>query len=135
MCLIVDRTKHPDKKPKSKVLTKQMITYKVLWSGMMSLYWGFQYQMNEIHTLGRGRLKLDVDEKSSGFDPAPSVSEGFHSYAVKGIALEIVAQSADNVIAVTCVIPKGARVFYGTSDEVVSNKITVTNVIAVSKLS
>lgn len=125
MCLIIDRTKHPDKKPKSKVLTKQLVTYKVLWSSMKSLYWGFQYQMNEIHTLGRVPLKSNVDE----------VSEGFHSYTAEYKALEIVARPADGVIAVMCVIPKGARVFYGISDEVVSNKIIITNVIAISKAS
>ena len=91
----------------------------------------FKYTIGEVYTID----KLEIKQEISLFGkPLCSVYEGFHSYA--NIPVSIFAHNSDlDPCAIAgCVIPKGSKVYFGTSCDIVSDHIRIDGFRELSKV-
>jgi len=96
-----------------KTAKEDMIVYKVVRRGNISLYQRFKYKPN---TLYRLRKKLVIIKHR--LNPNPQVDAGFHAYQnkwVRDVFLE------EKLVAFT--IPKGAKYVVGDNGDIVSTSI------------
>ena len=110
MCLYVK------KGSKMKVAREPITVYKVLCNDNKSEFYKFQYKPNALYRLRRA---LKVVE----YDGERRIYAGFHSFAdiSTGCAASIAYGSLKKLVEFT--IPKGAKYYIGTNNEIVSTSI------------
>lgn len=120
-------------KNNKKILTEDLITFKLLFvkKGVLySYYMNFEYECNKIYS-----QKLEIDFSNQSI----IISKGFHSYSadcnvvVKNCYGLVDISFGDRCICVTfpdvlqkCIVPKGSTVYINDIGEVVSDKIILT---------
>lgn len=129
MCLAVNCHYHkPDFSGVAwSIKTRKPVTvYKIVvkdGSDLVSMYYSFHYE------LGHEESSFMVDAQ----DKYIPVLEGFHAWRSlekARIKRRHVPYNYDKCVIVQCVIPAGSRVFYGTGDEICSNRILPLKIVS-----
>lgn len=116
-------------KPKAKIAKEPIVCYKVMKiadAKLTSFIRGFKYTIGRTYkaTFGIHDRMASWTWQSTRWE----IENGLHSYDNLQKLYREVAGTKDR-IAVECKIPKGARYYNGTMDDIVSNKLKVVRII------
>lgn len=118
MCLYVDKNYHPGMSPKARVAQQDILVYKVLDKTPRGAYRS-PYQGTKWTLGGMKKSSLHCTYSSYG---SWTVRIGLHSCITRSAA-KLHTYCASDIYP--AIIPKGSRVWFGTSDEIASDKLIV----------
>lgn len=123
MCLYV-----LEEMPHKLTTTKHYVVYKRLYPSVHNrkrvyrppYYAGFTYEPGKLEKI------KSLSKRKSRLSDEHIVERGFHAYRDAATAQQRCSYDGAEVIK-PCIVPAGSEVFYGSKEEVVSNKLIVFN--------
>ena len=111
---------------KLNIAKKDLVCYKILQEGLISLYQDFKYKLNKTYKIFR--WQKSKEEKNDLM--RLNIYSGFHSYqTIYNIDINNIWTSR---VLVECIIPKGSKYYKSMNDGIdlyVSNRIKIMKII------
>lgn len=117
MCLCIDKSKNPNLKPL--IANNDITVWKIINSNNISAIRDFKYIKNKKYKF----VKLNA-LRHIHYDNA-IIEAGYHAYRTRDMARYMKSDYSceDHMKIVKFIIPKGAKYYFGTDGDIVSNTI------------